>query len=410
MNSKNLSPARERSTSRERKSQEFGSPHRSHRRSFAIPRGYRNTLIALLLLYLIHTFTHLGRHVYGAKLRDQPTDYTALAGTAEPIWAPEHPVRYGNETHIDDRYVFMRHLGQGGEGKTAIYVDTTTDELVVVKTYNYGKRGNAIPERLRPLFSAYTTQWRNEIEASIRFGQWREQQFSRFFVPVKDYFILQSSTDKTWTWSLVTPFIQGGTLVNLAKQSRGREQSPAELDRTYRPVLHSILKVLAPMHVDGYCHDDVKLDNIFVSVSDPKHWLLGDLGQVRHEGHAMHKSWGWKDRNQWADCRINDVRRLLKTYIAFLRDASGNPEGFDRAFVEREEVWSQFYWEWMARPVDAETTVELSRTFVSGQDDGSALRIVDSEKTACLTRKVDQELKCTRLETEWRDYLFALQC
>ena len=198
--------------------------------------------------------------------------------------------------------------------------------------------------------------------------------------------------------------------MNLAKKTRKHAQTAMELDQTYRPVLHSLLNVMGQMHTDGYCHDDIKPDNIFISASDPQHWLIGDLGQVRQEAHPMHTSWGWKDRNQWSDCRLNDVRRLLKTYITFLRDASASEEGFDRAFVDRRDTWAKLYWAWMKQPVDAGATVALSQLYTAELENALSLLPAKSGKEACVSRKVDQELLCTRLHTQWRDYLFAFQC
>jgi len=99
------------------------------------------------------------------------------------------------------------------------------------------------------------------------------------------------------------------------------------------------------------------------------HWLLGDFGNVREIEHPYHSTHIWtRDSLQHRDCRINDVVRLLRTYISFLRIASSSSSStstststspsispsasssasakieFDKVFWTASEPWSKLYW------------------------------------------------------------------
>jgi serine/threonine protein kinase len=297
----------------------------------------------------------------------------------------------------------MRQLGRGCEGRTAIYIDLQTARSVVVKRYNT-RDGNEMPAQLRAAFTAYTDRWPNEIEANWLLAPVLGQD-DNMLVPLEDFFILQPSEDE-WVWAMVTPFIEGGTLSHAASRIKKSSKTPDELDKVYRLHLHGLLEALSDLHDLGYCHDDVKSDNILVSSDDT--WLLGDLGNVRHVSHPLHQTGSWARRNQWADCRLNDVRRLLKTYVAFLREASVDRDAFDVAFLAQESPWSRLYAEWMPYPVYARDTLALSqRTRSDAQID---FEITVTGPLSCLRRKIDQELTCTRIVTEWRDYWLLRQC
>ena len=129
---------------------------------------------------------------------------------------------------------------------------------------------------------------------------------------------------------MVTPFIEAGTLMNLAEATKVHERTPQKLDKIFRPVLTSVLEGLKPLHKAGYCHDGIKLENIFAA--DTKHWLLGDLGNFRHFGHRWHATWRLKREYQRADCELNDVRRALKANISFLRERVRGSSGVGSSF------------------------------------------------------------------------------
>jgi hypothetical protein len=68
---------------------------------------------------------------------------------------------------------------------------------------------------------------------------------------------------------------------------------------------------------------------------------------VRNLQHPYHRSRLWLvDRAQLPDCRVNDVIRLAKTYLLFIRlcmnDKAVNT--FDTAFLDRDDALSNLYW------------------------------------------------------------------
>ena len=63
----------------------------------------------------------------------------------------------------------MRHLGKGQEGSAALYVDLSTGEIVVVKTY-FGIPRNDIPSHLAGDFVEWSAKWQTEIEAGLLLG------------------------------------------------------------------------------------------------------------------------------------------------------------------------------------------------------------------------------------------------
>ncbi|KAI0393592.1 hypothetical protein F5Y17DRAFT_431529 [Xylariaceae sp. FL0594] len=198
-------------------------------------------------------------------------------------------------------------------------------------------------------------------------------------------------------WHLVTPFFPAGNLKNLAERLRPLNLTAKELDARFRRSFERLLGALEKMHGRyGLCHDDVKAENIFVVGSAPTsasvfsssapasspspspslspspspstkvltddddesstHWLLADFGNTREITHPYHATAIWtRDSRQHGDCRVNDVLRLLKTYIGFLRIASsssssssGKESSFDKAFWTASEPWSELYWSWFA--------------------------------------------------------------
>lgn len=78
------------------------------------------------------------------------------------------------------------------------------------------------------------------------------------------------------------------------------------------------------------------------------HWLLADLGNARQTNHSYHSSLLWAhDNGQNADCRVNDVVRLLKSYLLFVRSAvraGDSRNAFDGAFLAASTPWSRLYW------------------------------------------------------------------
>ncbi|KAF7542411.1 hypothetical protein G7Z17_g11597 [Cylindrodendrum hubeiense] len=118
-----------------------------------------------------------------------------------------------------------------------------------------------------------------------------------------------------------------------------------------------LLQALGRMHSQhDLCHDDIKPDNIWLSGSKDlnsaggtleaaKHWILADLGNVREPSHPYHSSILWSRlNNNLPDCRINDVLRLLKSYVLFLRASVEDEVAFDTQLFQAHEPWAQLYW------------------------------------------------------------------
>ena len=178
------------------------------------------------------------------------------------------------------------------------------------------------------------------------------------FLPVIDYFLAPHQDEQAW--HLVTPFLPEGNLKSLAERLRDSEISytAADLDVIFRPSLHHLLEALGRMHNDyQLCHDDIKLDNVFLSAvnssSEPfphsqpieiTHWLLGDLGNVRQREHQYHQSLLWIAHGNLKDCRANDVYRLMKVYMSFLSLAVDDGTRFDEEFFRGSQPWSRLYW------------------------------------------------------------------
>lgn len=380
----------------------------------SLPQYLRRLIWAVLLVVLIGGVT---RHVMDEQdfaLKQYASDFSTLIN-AQPqaLWHPQRPVRIQNGSHIDERYVFMRQLGKGNEGTAALYVDTTDGEVVVVKTFQSRlKNGksilrNDLPDALTGDFEGYGPKWPTDIEASLLFGS-RTGINGSAFVPVRDYFILQNDRS-TWQWALVTPFIEGGTLETLADSTKVHERTPQKLDTIFRPVLDVVLSNLGSLHASGFCHDDIKPDNIFIA--DTKHWLIGDLGCVRPFAHPWHSTGRIKRDNQWQDCQLNDIRRLLKAYMTFLRRASRDSIAFDAIFLSKEQAWSRFYWRWMEQPLSTGRSVVLSQELDSSkEDEWKSNSIIWTGSSDCLRRKVDMELE--PLSQHWRltDYWPLRRC
>ncbi|CCX30017.1 Similar to Serine/threonine-protein kinase WNK2; acc. no. Q3UH66 [Pyronema omphalodes CBS 100304] len=192
-------------------------------------------------------------------------------------------------------------------------------------------------------------KWPAEIPATLYFansnapGEFEagleEKRRKGGFIYAIDYFWVDG-----WLggggWRLVTPFLTSGTLETLAGLVRHCKMTPKELDLLYRKRFRGVLEALKEMHDIGYTHDDVKMDNIFISPTNS--FLLGDLGNVREHAHDLHTL---KDIHTGAkDYRVGDTQRAIRTYLTFLRVSCGDKRWFDYEFGARREEWSKFYW------------------------------------------------------------------
>ncbi|KAF1935894.1 hypothetical protein EJ02DRAFT_516153 [Clathrospora elynae] len=236
-------------------------------------------------------------------------------------------------------------LSVGWEGKVFTYNDW------VIKTFTPGW------SPFRNCIHGAIAKWPTEIPASLHFGgrvsnvDVSERNSSHHttvmyngFVPVKAYFMTSASPSVPEQWHLVTPLLGGGNLHTLAKQlSRSAEaKSFREVDARYRPAFNRLLDTMEALHVAGYCHDDIKPANIFAQ--DELHWVLGDLGNLRHVLHPYHSSGLWKDNEQLEDCRSNDVIRVLRSYLKFVQSSASDADRFNIAFMEGQGPGSRLFW------------------------------------------------------------------
>ncbi|KAJ9638432.1 hypothetical protein H2199_007121 [Coniosporium tulheliwenetii] len=307
--------------------------------------------------------------LWGTYWSNAPTDLSPLYSptTSPSLPLPEHParrlIRTSNAVNIGDRYSYLKPLSAGCEGNTAIYRDEETGSDVVIKSFRTQLR-NRLPEYARRTFAGSIDYWPAEIPATLLLGgmmnvtsesnttETVDVSFKSDFVPAVDYFLIVSSESGapvSPTWRLVTPFIRGGTLQTLAsKLKEDRPQKPHELDAFLRPAFNRLLAALRDLHAKELCHDDIKIDNIFAL--DQTRWLIGDLGRAREVQHPYHYTHGWQSKNQWSECRLNDVRRMLKTYLTVLRTAAADADRFDAEFYTERQPWSKLYWDFMRRP------------------------------------------------------------
>ncbi|WQF84698.1 Putative serine/threonine-protein kinase, active [Colletotrichum destructivum] len=343
-------------------------------KSFAARLTLRFLAVASIVVMYHLIELHL-RYREAMRAKYLPTQFDSLsdydeATLASTGWDADSYTENTERSTLLDNRQHWKKLGKGREGETFTFNNT------VIKVYN---------EETTPFRNcmqdtrASPTRWPTEIPASLIMGGHRDgstppndDPYRELFVPVKDYF-LTTITDPSQPpkWHLVTPFLKSGTLKKLAKTLHAASDgSPTyrELDQMFRPSFESLLSALDNLHMaHNLCHDDVKLDNIFVaSESDPRRWKLGDLGNAREPDHPYHLTPLWTaDTPQLRDCRANDALRLTKAYLQFLRRSGRNPDEFDDALMRGVDTLSRLYWT-IARaspPVSAAQIWQLSGVY-----------------------------------------------
>lgn len=371
---------------------------------------------------------------------------------------PPNPIRIAKANRFDNRYEIQHWLGGGYEGNAAVYRDMFTDTAVVVKTYH--KHGyHPMTKPWVELFSNKVQTWPTEIPVTLLLtgleGEHSAHNLSHpvhtfpyGLIPASDFFLAVSPISvlfPSWTrasWNLVTPFIPAGTLDTLALSIRRRHRhhptttlTAALVDSFHRPTFARLLTSLSALHARGYCHNDIKPDNILIhhhhhhpeTRQTSSSWLLADLGQALPRTHPYLSSDHWAARSQWAgDCRLNDVRRALKSYLAFLRLAAtptaAAAEAFDRAFYAEREGWSRLYWGFVREPVGAEGMVArlledvVGRQLLGGEQEEDGGDVVERrwgkaawwpwpadgrQRVTVLGWAVGRELTCTTVDGRW---------
>ncbi|KAK1613510.1 hypothetical protein BDP81DRAFT_477063 [Colletotrichum phormii] len=295
------------------------------------------------------------------RIKYLPTQFDSLSDYDEAVltstgWEVDSHTTNAERSILLDNRRHWKKLGRGREGETFAFNNT------VIKVYNEETspfrnciQGSDAPPR----------RWPTEIPASLIMGGhddgstlFDDEQYREYFVPVKDYFLATTEPLGSPRWHLVSPFLNSGTLKHLAKKLRtsNNRHSYRELDQMFRPSFESLLSALDSLHMaHDLCHDDVKLDNIFVaSEHDPRKWKFGDLGNAREPDHPYHYTPLWiSDTPQLRDCRANDALRLTRVYLQFLRASSGDPDAFDEALIGGIDTLSRFYWVVARSPIQA---------------------------------------------------------
>lgn len=242
-------------------------------------------------------------------------------------------------------------LASGAEGDAYTYNGT------VIKVY----KGTSFPPRNCVPDVYPELRWPTEISASILLGGMAESQMEEDagFLPVTDYFLSPATDEDHPAWHFVTPLMPSGSLKKLAGHLRTQKHpyTARELDFIFRPSIEKLMQTLAQMHTQfDLCHDDIKLDNIFLAspssldeigedLDRARHWILADLGNVRESSHPYHSSILWTVlSNNLPDCRANDVIRLLKSYMMFLGASVDDVTAFNEQFLEGRESWSRLFW------------------------------------------------------------------
>lgn len=349
-------------------------PHRIRRKS---------TLWLLMACVCFITLLFIGTASYRYRARSEewlPTNFHNSEDAGNSIDAllsftlPDAPIRSFDGLDIGAHYRFSKQLSGGQEGLTSIYYDTQRGEDVVIKTFDtrYHPLRNFLPRSLLQVFGTKVDKWPTELPATLLMGGLeRGRYWSRTlgasdsavsktqhnFLPVYDYFLMQSGGSSYWQWNLVTPLVHNGTLPRLATRirasflnSNNAIPSVSVLHDTYQAAFNRLLDMLSTLHSQGLCHDDVKPANVFVI--DDTHWILADLGAVRETQHLLHRSFAWLHLQQWPDCRQNDVRRAIKVYLSLLREATtgadGSTRAFDEQFMAGWESWASMYWNYIA--------------------------------------------------------------
>jgi hypothetical protein len=291
-----------------------------------------NRIALVLLVLAIFQQQHLYMIYRDALIaKYSPTDFGVSINEAYPqLLSPN-----GNSQLQDDliaNRAEWRALGKGWEGKTFVYNGT------VIKTFTSGRSPfrNCAPGVLGE-------KWPTEIPGSLRFGGVHGANVTfEGFLPVLAYFMSSPSQSSPAEWHLVTPFLESGGLEQLAKRAYRDARGYREIDARYRPAFDRLLYSLGSLHEAGFCHDDVKPSNMFVK--NDSHFVLGDLGNLRQIAHPYHSSRLWRENEQLADCRANDVLRALKSYLAFVQYAADDASQFNMDFFEGREPLSRLFW------------------------------------------------------------------
>ncbi|KAF2765484.1 hypothetical protein EJ03DRAFT_258862, partial [Teratosphaeria nubilosa] len=297
-------------------------------------------------LLAILSFLHL-HHVYRWALwaKYSPTDF----GDVEFEFDMTEQQLQARREMLEARSQWKR-IGGGYEGTTYAWNGHA------IKTYHHPMwqlptLRNCVPREAEQALveekERVPTRWPAEIPASVLLagrenGSWMGPSG---FIPVTDFFFASTAQKQPGEWHLVTPLVAGGNLLDVVGRMRvsGAFLDYRQVDEHFRPSFHRVLETLQAMHDRGFCHDDIKADNVFVGDGDAD-WILGDLGSVREVANPFHRSRIWQNHRQRPDCRANDAFRAVNMYLGLLRELANDRGRFDEALFEGREPWSRLYW------------------------------------------------------------------
>ena len=288
------------------------------------------------------------------------TDGFFFPSLSSQLLSQDHKlVRTMNETSNDFEpdYIYHRQLGRGYEGQADVYTCQRTRKTVIIKTFFSTTRMDSAPrevvDRLQLEHNITANKWPSDITATLRrynnglsAGSGEDltvNAIDAFYVP-------SNSTDpsRPLLWKMVLP-LYAGALDSPTEALSYLNMSTSAIDFLYRPRYRTVFEGLARMHTtrdpalnnSGFCHDDIKLDNLFLR-NEQHEIVLGDMGQTRTLDDQFHRG--------WIDCRLVDAHRAWKSYLVLIRDASmrgRGPSEFDAQFATRTTEWAAAYWRWV---------------------------------------------------------------
>ncbi|KAK5077530.1 hypothetical protein LTR70_009758 [Exophiala xenobiotica] len=345
--------------------------HGSHLRVTRKQWHTRSLFLLLLALLFGNGLLNSLRKRSDQAIKVLPNDFDALGLSAG--FVQEHirrPIPLVNADEFrNGPYQYERGLGAGKEGSVDLYTHRDSGENVVVKRYRHGPEisWTRVPPVVNQSIAPIPQQWPSEISSALAIEAICNLEDIRDrFVPLRAFFFGTLDPHRSPAWHLVMPMMSGGSVGKLAEDLRSERASNVhDLDMRFRPAFEGLLAMLARLHARGLCHDDVKPSN-FLLHDNITQWSLSDYGQVRGVAHPYHSTRLWIEARQWTKCKLNDVRRALKLYMAFLRNACENSDQFDAEFYAGQTPWSRLYWEYFQSPVSAQFLIDLSRSHMPG--------------------------------------------
>ncbi|MBW4632692.1 MAG: protein kinase [Iphinoe sp. HA4291-MV1] len=200
--------------------------------------------------------------VYCSKGHENPASSRFCLHCGENLGNPMSQGIQSGQT-LNDRYLIVRQLGQGGFGRTYLAEDINRfHELCVLKEFSPQVQTPYVLQKAEELF---------QREASVLY-KLQHPQIPRF----RELFRI-NLVDKEYLF-LVQDFVEGQTYGSLldARKKQGLRFTEAEV----RFLMQQILPVLAYIHSMGVIHRDISPDNLILRGIDQLPVLI-DFGGVK---------------------------------------------------------------------------------------------------------------------------------